>query len=409
MGRRRVRAKIEGVKQLPDGRFRLRGEYVDPKTGRRRELDRRVEAADKIEAAQIRTKLLDEAAAGRARRSERGRFADAIDAWLATKKLTARPSTIDRYESAVEKWKGGLPGYFLDAVEPDDVRRVLAAWRDLGLATETINGRLRVLRTFAKDTRVSHIVEGVAALPALHVETEADEDEGRGLTADELRALLAAGPRAPLSLFKKDRTPRFKTMPKSWPRAWALVATLAWTGLRPAEAAALRWDDVDLETGVLRIRRAHWRGIVGGPKARASKRRIVMAPDLVATLRAHREAMLRGQWPGVDSGLVFPSPRFGKPSKSKHLAGKPIELTTNTYATKAMLVACEAAKIDLGERPALYCLRHTLNNLVREVAKEEVRRSLMGHAEEVETYTHVREHEQRAAIGAVVRLVKGGE
>ena len=45
----------------------------------------------------------------------------------------------------------------------------------------------------------------------------------------------------------------------------------------------------------------------------------------------------------------------------------------------------------------------------RQVSSEEVRRSIIGHAEEVETYTNVKEHEQRAAIGAVVRLVKGGE
>lgn len=410
---RRPRAKIEGVQRLPDGRFRLRGEYVDPKTGKRRELDRIREAADDIEAATIRTKLLAAAAASRAERSARRRLGEALDAWLAAKRLTARPSTCDRYETAVERWKGPLGEYFLDQMEPDDVRRVLTAWRDNGLATETINGRLRVLRTFAKDTRNGHIVDGVAALPATVEEEEADEDEGRGLTVDELRALLDVGPRAPLLLLREDKkTPRYKTLPTRWPRAWALVATLAWTGLRPAEASALRWDDVDLEAGVIRIRRAHWRGIVGGPKARASKRRVAIAPELGALLRAHREAMLRHQWPGVESGLVFPSVRFGRPSKSRHLEGKPIELTTNTYARKTIEKVIEAAGIDLGERPALYCLRHTMNNLVRQHATEEVRRSIIGHAEEVETYTHVALEEQRAAISkvaAVVRLVKGGE
>lgn len=409
MGRKR--ARIEGVQRLPDGRFRLRGEYVDPKTGKRHEIDRIREAKDEIEAASIRARLLAEATAGRGdRKLERARLGDALDAWLGQKKHTVRPSTHDRYATAVERWKGAIGEYFLDAVDPDDVRAVLAGWRDNERATETINGRLRVLRTFAKDSRASHIVEGVKALAVTLLEEEADEDEGRGLTVDELRKLLDVGPRAPLLLLREDKkTPRHKTLPKGWPRAWALVATLAWTGLRPAEASALRWDDVDLEAGVIRIRRAHWRGIVGGPKARASKRRVAIAPELGALLRAHREAMLRHQWPGVESGLVFPSVRFGRPSKSKHLPGKPIELTTNTYARKTIEKVIEAAGIDLGERPALYCLRHTMNNLVRQHATEEVRRSIIGHAEEVETYTHVALEEQRAAISkvaAVVRLVK---
>ncbi|AKF08841.1 tyrosine-type recombinase/integrase [Sandaracinus amylolyticus] len=395
------------MQRLPDGRYRLRGEYVDPKTGKRRELDRRVEAADDLDAASIRAKLLDEATAGRAERRARARLGEALDAWLASKVLTIRPSTHDRYTTAVEKWKGAIGEYFLDAIEPDDVRGVLAGWRDNERATETINGRLRVLRTFAKDTRAPHIVDGVAALPTTLEEDEAAEDEGRGLTVDELRSLLDVGPRAPLLLLREDKkTPRFKTLPKGWARAWALVATLAWTGLRPAEAAALRWDDVDLEAGVLRIRRSHWRGIIGHPKARASKRRVAIAPELASLLRAHRETMLRQQWAGTESGLVFPSPRYGRPSKAKRRKGELVELTTNTYARKTIEKMIEAAGIDLGERPALYCLRHTMNNLVRQHATEEVRRSIIGHAEEVETYTHVAIEEQRAAFSRVTAVVR---
>ena len=394
MGRR----KIEGVQRMPSGKYRVRAEYRDPKTGKRAEIDRLVKAKDAAEAASIREKLLAERLAARGERKalDRTRVRDALALWLKSKRLTIRESTAEKYQYAVDRWTGSLGEYFLDRLDPDDVRAVMAGWRDVEIATETINSRLRALRTFAKDMRVSHIVDGVRALEETVEESEADEEEGRGLSAEELRALLAHGPTAPMRVKnKRGRLP--KVLPKWWPRAWALVATLAWTGLRFGEASALRWEDVDLDAGILRVRRAQWRGIVGHPKARASKRRVVLAPDLVATLHIHRDAMLRGQLMGVESALVFPSRR------------KAAEFVSNTHARKSMLTACAAAGIDLGDRPALHCLRHSFNNLVRQVSSEEVRRSIIGHAEEVETYTNVKEHEQRAAIGAVVRLVKGGE
>jgi integrase len=397
---RRVQ-KIEGVQPGPrPGTFRIRGEYVDGKTGRRREIDRIVIASSPIEAASIRARLLAEAVALRGeRRPERTTLADALDAWRKGKALELRPSTAGRYDVAIGYWKAAIGAYFVERVDPDDVRGVLAGWREIGLATETINGRLRVLRSFAIETRNRAMVEGVRALESSVEESEANEDEGRGLDEDELRRLLAAGPTAPLVVEAKREKPRkrpIRRLPKWWPRAWALVATLAWTGARFGEATALRWEDVDLDAATMRIRRAQWRGIVGHPKARASKRTIALPEPLVEVLREHRATMLREQLPGVDSALVFPSRIRGA------------TFVSNTHARKAMLTVCAAAGVDLGDRPALHTLRHALNNIVRRVASEEVRRSLIGHAEEVATYTHVELHEQRAAMGAVVRLVRGG-
>lgn len=395
------RTKIEGVQSgARPGTWRVRGEYVDGKTGKRREIDRIVAASSAVEAASIRAKLLGEAVALRGERKlERTTLADAIAAWRKGKALTLRPSTAQRYDTAIAYWVAAIGTYFVERVDPDDVREVLAGWKLAGLATDTINGRLRVLRTFAIDTRRREMIEGVRALPREVDEDEADEDEGRGLTADELRSILAVGARAPLIVEGQREKPRARPitkLPSWWPRAWALVATLAWTGMRFGEASALRWDDVDLEEGVVRVRRAQWRGIVGHPKARASRRTIALPDPLVAILREHRDAMLRGQLPGVSSELVFPSRREGA------------TFVSNTHARKAMLCVCAAAGVELGERPALHTLRHAINNLVRQVAREEVRRALIGHTDEVRTYTRVELHEQRAAMGAVVRLVQPG-
>lgn len=73
--------------------------------------------------------------------------------------------------------------------------------------------------------------------------------------------------------------------------------------------------------------------------------------------------------------------------------------------------ACGAAAgIELDGRPTIHMLRHTWNNLVRQNASELVRRALIGHADEEvgELYSAVTMEERRAAVGQVVRMVRGG-
>lgn len=120
----------------------------------------------------------------------------------------------------------------------------------------------------------------------------------------------------------------------------------------------------------------------------------------VAVLTEHRHEMLRRQQPGVEMPHVFPSRR------SKAKGG----YVTKTHARKAMQRACAAAGIELGERPAVHCLRHSFNNLLRQDAPEIVRQALVGHADASigERYSHVDVAEKRAAVASVVRLVRGG-
>lgn len=237
---------------------------------------------------------------------------------------------------------------------------------------------------------------------------ERQEDEGRGLDVTELRRLLEHGPRA---WTKKDGE-----LALPWRRAWAFIATLLWTGMRFGEAAALEWQDLDLqhapEPSTIRVRRAVWHGTVDHPKARASKRVIVIPAELADTLREHRAAMLRDQQTGVSTALVFPSRRPGKGHA----------YVTNAHARKAMLRALEKAKIgrrvvegtgakwSIDGRPVVHVLRHTFNNVLRQSAPELVRQALIGHADEAnnERYSKVGIDEKAAAVAKVVRLVKGG-
>jgi integrase len=93
-------------------------------------------------------------------------------------------------------------------------------------------------------------------------------------------------------------------------KALLLIAT---TGLRRGECLALRWSDVDIDAGVLRVRdtvqRIDGKLSTGPVKTDRSRRSIPLSPAVIAMLRRHRVTQLEermraaNQW--ADTGLVF--------------------------------------------------------------------------------------------------------
>ena len=67
---------------------------------------------------------------------------------------------------------------------------------------------------------------------------------------------------------------------------------------------ALQWDDLNFDTGELRIERQVYRAngelVVSAPKTKAALRTIVLPPSLVEVLREYQQR--------VDSRWMFPSP-----------------------------------------------------------------------------------------------------
>lgn len=86
-----------------------------------------------------------------------------------------------------------------------------------------------------------------------------------------------------------------------------LVLLAAWCALRYGELAELRRSDVDLECGVIHVRRGVVRMtgevIVGTPKTRAGVRDVAIPPHLLPAVQSHLTRHARG---GRD-GLLFPS------------------------------------------------------------------------------------------------------
>lgn len=381
----------QGVTPLGQGRYRVRTQVTHPKTGRRHEIDRQVEARSARDAARVLARLRADwlSSRGRAVAGGPARLRDALGAWYEEKKATIKPSTASTYGLAVERLTAVLGDYLVSELEPRDVRAMLLGSREGGYSHDYVSGWLRVLRTWAAETGNRHVTDGIRLVRPVE-EDERVEDEGRGLSLEELRRFLAAGPALRTNLRGEVTLP--------WRRAWALVCTMAWTGLRFGEASALEWKDLDLAEGTVRVRRAQYRGQKGHVKAKASRRTVVLPTEVIEVLRDHRRALLAHQQTGCDSPLVFPSRRRGA------------SYVSNIYPRKAVLAVCEAAGIDLDGRPAVHVLRHSFNNLLRQNTTELVRQALVGHADDVigARYSSVTMEERRGAMEGVVQMIKGG-
>jgi integrase len=138
-------------------------------------------------------------------------------------------------------------------------------------------------------------------------------------------------------------------------RLEALYSVALSLGLRGGEMLGLRWEDVDLASGRLRVERALQElaeGLVLGiPKTEESRRALVLPPFAIAALRAHRvrqiqERLVAGsRW--KDGDLVFTT-TIGTPIHPRNLR-------------KHLRDALEAATLP---RVRFHDLRHTAGSLL---------------------------------------------
>jgi integrase len=178
----------------------------------------------------------------------------------------------------------------LDEIEPDMVEEFIAAKRRDGKAIKSIVNYLSLLQAI-----FGHAVrrEWCQTNPVLVVDKPRQQQRDpdiRFLTGDELESLLRGTPR--------DRLGRLER---------TLYLTAAMTGMRRGELLALRWQDVDWENGLIRVRRNYTKGQFGAPKSRRSSRAVPLAESLSTELRGHRDATDFTR----DTDLVFGHPVTG--------------------------------------------------------------------------------------------------
>lgn len=108
-------------------------------------------------------------------------------------------------------------------------------------------------------------------------------------------AALADGPRQSVTrrrVLSADEAKRLLTV-TAGDRLGALYAVALSTGMRQGELLALSWEDVNLDTGILRVERSLCRlaGVLEmkAPKTPRSRRAIKLPASTIATLRQHRD------------------------------------------------------------------------------------------------------------------------
>ncbi len=213
-------------------------------------------------------------------------------------------STLDNYRSiAVHHLIPALGKKRVDAITVADVDRLLAQKLAGGLSPSTVH-RIRAVLSQCLDqgVRWGVVARNVARLSRSPKMVRA---EGRTLSPEQARDLLAS---------------------LEGHRHQALYTLMLTTGLRRGEALGLRWEDLELDHAILRVRRTLKREggqlVTADTKTLKSCRALNLPAPVVSLLERHREAqeveraLLGAAW--VETGFVFTT-QVGTPIDPRNL------------------------------------------------------------------------------------------
>lgn len=223
-----------------------------------------------------------------------------VDGWLASPPPSVRSQiTRECHRHAALRLPDPLLRTPLVRLTPGQVEAALAGLVRQGYATQSIRMSrsvlARAIRRAQRDGLVARNAAELADCPRGTVR------ESRSMTVAQVEALLSAS--AGMS---------------PWLRAYVYTGIMC--GLRPGEMLGLRWEDVDLEERVIRVRKSvklitppggTKRPAVEDLKTERSKRTMVMpaaVSSMLAALRRDQAAVrLRAGAAYTDHGLVFPA------------------------------------------------------------------------------------------------------
>jgi integrase len=369
----RRRGKGEGsiYRRASDGRW-VAALIMDD--GRRvvRRASSRKDAAAKLE------QLLKVRAEGQTLAADRSTAAFLTE-WLAVVRNTVSPGTFERCEQYIRVHAIPALGRIkLGRLTPQHFQRLYQDKLAAGLSPTTVNHLHTVLHgAFTEAMRWGLISRNVVALVRpprkVHVEVVA-------LTAEQTRALLAAA---------------------AGNRFEALLILALKTGMRRGELLALRWEDLDLDKGVLQVRgtlRRTREGLrIGTPKTPASRRKVVLSPTSQAALRRHRARQEQERQAAGDLWqelrLVFPN-RLGRPMELR-------DLLADVY--RPLLKRAGLPPV------TFHTLRHTAATLLlAEGEHPKVVQELLGHAQvgiTLDRYSHITPRLMSNAAAVMDRLL----
>jgi integrase len=298
-----------------------------------------------------------------------------LERWLedAVRDTVKRP-TLENYAYIVRRHLAPELGRTkLKDLGPDRIRRLYRVKLDSGLSARTV----QLVHTVLNKALKQAVLDGV--LPRNVCETVRAPRSAKR----EMRVLDTAQARALLEAAKGDRLE-------------ALYVLAVSAGLREGELLGLRWEDVDLARGVVRVRRQLTRtkdGLSFTAPKRGRSRGVRITQGAVATLKEHRrrqnEERLRLGVLWQDTDLVFAS-----------TVGTPVDVGNLTYRSFRPLL--ERAGLS---RIRVHDLRHTAATLLLgKGVHPKIVQEMLGHAtitQTMDTYSHVLPDMQDGAVAAM--------
>lgn len=171
----------------------------------------------------------------------------------------------------------------------------------------------------------------------------------------------------------------------------SIAGLLVFTGMRVGEVLALRWRDVDLESGKIRIRQTVYEGHFDEPKTKRSNRTIPLGPKGLAILSSLKPEIVNPE------ALIFAT-RGGKPLSRRNLMRRQLTPTCR--------------KIGL-EGVNWHWLRHANATLLDSVGTPlSTTQALLGHSSPEITrdiYLHSIPADARGAVEKIEKLVEASK
>jgi integrase len=341
---------------------------ADPITGRRRIRYETLRGGSKRDAQRRLRELLGAVDKGVIADAGKMTVADWLKQWIEEARHTVSPKTHERYAEIVAKHLvPKLGDHQLAKLAPVHIQgfysHALTSGRldgKGGLSPQTVVHFDRVLNRAMKGAQKMRLI---AVNPVEDVERPKIEDrEMQTLTDDQAARLLAAA---------------------STTRLYVPIVLALATGLRRGELLALRWQDIDLTTGIVEVVRSLEQTNAGlrfkTTKTKRGKRPVVLPASVIDVLRDHKttqaeERLLLGLSKGE---LVF-----------TRVDGQPISPDTFTS-----WVARVAKRAGTSHIMPVHGLRHThITNLLRENVHPKVASERAGHSRvgfTLDRYSHI--------------------
>jgi len=340
------------------------------------------------EAQEKATKALSELQNGTFVEPTKTTLSQWLDTWMQEyKKQSLRPTTYEGYKIIIDVHiKSAVGGIQLRQLQPSDLQRFY-------------NSKLENGRADGKGGLSPRMIRYIHAI--LHGALKQAIKEGLVIRNVTEAVTLPRQKKKEFTPLNQEQVIKFLNSIKE-DRLYAAFLLDIGSGLRRGELLALRWKDVDLKNGVIKVRqslaRVKGEWLFQEPKSEKSKRSVPMPDDIIVELKSHKarqnkEKLLAGDAYKKDYDLVFATPD-----------GRPLETRSFLRHFEKLLEEAGLPKVRFHD------IRHTYATLLLEAGEHpKVVQELLGHSQitmTLDTYSHVMPELKHAAALKISNILE---